>query len=411
MQMLDKSLIPRPLLLIVLATSLRCLDSSSTLPDQWANECRRLVMSDIFSLPSIKQMQILVLLQRYEWNRGAHISAWIFSSLAVRLAHILRLNIEIQANHKGGKPPVIALETRRRLMWSCLIIESMREGINVRPLSGLDTSSIEVNLPCDERSYQCGQVPDSQDLGGLCNVATGTQFLTEAVSSETSALGISAWVIRVMVLRMQITKYTAPYHPQNKDHIPCEAVWEPGMPFYRFQRELDGWLASLPLDLQYNLNTLHRHGSQMVMFLNLHCIFHAAYCDLFRLGAFLTATQTSPGWSALHLAPPEPFLQHCRRGRLRHAFEITKAISETTRFHVHEPDPFVAMCACLAIRVLVIEHRRDDSDYLNLTDDDIRRGVDAAVKCAKRTARWSKPVLEIASHLPNCWHKARLLIG
>ena len=395
MQMLDANVVPRPLLLIILATSLHCLDPSSTRPDHWADECRRLVMLDLFSLPSTPQLQTLLLLQRHEWHRGSHVSAWFLSSIAVRLAHILQLNIEIQLKHARDKPPitVTVLETRRRLMWSCLIMESMKEA-GSHPLTGLDPSFIEVKLPCDERSYQSGYATNSPYLDMFYD-EPGRRSVTKVLPSRDSQLGISAWVIKIMVLRMQITKYTMSYHPQSRKHLPSEVVWEPEMPFGRFQRELDGWLESLPLELQYNINTMYQHKTQLVSFLNLHCMFHAAYCDLFRLGSFLTAAQVSGHWPAALPPPPEPFLRHCRRGRLRHAFAVITAISETASLHVWEPDPFVAICACLAVRVLVIEWARDDSDYLSLTDNAIRSGVDAALKCATRTARWSKPVREI----------------
>ena len=391
MQMLEKDLIPRSLLLVVIATSFRYLDPTSVLPDAWADECRRLVMLEIFSPISTTTLQTLILLQRYEWHRGSHISAWFISALAIRLAHALRLNIEIpnDRDNSGTTIPVSVRETRRRLMWGCFVMDSMMEA-GPRPLSELDPSSIEVRVPCDEGSYQLGIEANMENLDPSRN---SIDLLRPSSSRpKMGRLGVSAFAVRLAVLRRQILRYTLPYHPRNQGHLPLKAPWDLDAPFYHWQRKLDEWLAALPEDLCFNRDTLYRRGSRLLSFLNLHCMIHAAYCDLFRIGSYMIASHMSIGSLPSIQMPPESYLQHCRRGRLQNAFAIANILSETIGYLSSEQDPFVAICACLAIRVLVIERRRDDSDYLGITDDAVRSSLDAVVKCAKRTARWSKPV-------------------
>ncbi|CAM1501240.1 Fc.00g104020.m01.CDS01 [Cosmosporella sp. VM-42] len=94
MKMLENNLIPRSLLLVVLATGLRYVDQESTSPDRWADECRNLGVLYVFSSISTTNLLALLLLQKYEWHRGAHLSTWFLSGLVFRLAHALQLHLE-----------------------------------------------------------------------------------------------------------------------------------------------------------------------------------------------------------------------------------------------------------------------------------------------------------------------------
>jgi hypothetical protein len=250
-QMLNKSRLPMANLLIVIAIGLYCLDPRNRLSEQWAYKCRHLVMMDIFSLPSITKLQALLLLHRFDWYVGSHITTWVISALAVRLAHLLRLNIENQPVQASGNW-ITTQETRRRIMWSCVVMESMKEGAGLNPLSCLDASVVEVKLPCDERCYQLDLPAESQYLHSASD-ATDVQSLAAGMPLRLPQLEISAWNLKLLGLRVQITKYTGLHHPQNKTIPPIDAAWKLDKPFYQFQQELNSWMLSLPPDLQYNV--------------------------------------------------------------------------------------------------------------------------------------------------------------
>lgn len=98
---------------------------------------------------------------------------------------------------------------------------------------------------------------------------------------------------------------------------------------------------------------------------------------------------------------PKSFLQRCMCGRLENAIKITNMAAECLAHVKLEPDPFIAICDCLAVRVLVVERCPDDNHCLRLTDDDIRGRTDTDFRCVKKTARWSKPVANGRS-FPSC---------
>ena len=382
MQMFDNGQVPECLILIIIATSLHFLEPSDPRPGLWADECRRLVIPDIFPPPSTTTLQALLLLQRYEWHRASHISAWFIAGLAIRLAHGLQLNIEVPDQ---VRVPATVKETRRRLMWSCLVMESMIDA-GRKPLSGLNVSSIEVKVPCNERSFQ---------LSLETNMPDSDHILGHASASETSRPGISAFLVKLAILRRDILDYTLPYHPRNCGHIPSTSPWAPDAPFSDHEHKLEQWRSCLPDDLKFTAQVMYRRRSQLATLVTLHCLFHGCYCDLYRVGSYLTARRRSSFDESIPAAVPSSFLTACRRGRLQHAFKICEIISDSMEHKVIGHDPVVGISAALAIRVLVVERQPDDSVTLGVSDEMLYPYLDAAVECAKGIAVRSMPIREL----------------
>ena len=391
-KMLDDGVVPESLRLIVIATGLRFLEPDNPLPDQWADISRRLVMGDIFAPPSMTTLQALLLLQRFEWHRAAHINAWLLSGLAVRLAHGLQLNIETD-----DSVPVTLREQRRRLLWSCFVMESMIEA-GRSPLSGLDASSIEVKLPCDERSFQLGVETDMPSLDSLIDSKLGESGMDTVGKLATgSRPGVSAFLVQLAGLRIEILRYMRSYHPRNKDRVPQTHPWDRESPFIKFEAKLKEWNRNLPNELRFVPDVIYRRRSQLFSFVTLHCLFHGCYCDLYRVGALVVSSHhlSSCRHSTPLPAQAEPFLENGRRGRLQHAFEICSIISDVLDHQPSGHDPVVAMCISLAVRVLVAESRPGDIVALGLTDEIVHAKLSAAVKCAAQIVPRSVPILQL----------------
>jgi hypothetical protein len=412
MQMLDNDLIPRCLLLIVLATGLRCLDPDSALPDSWAEECRRLVIPDIFSRASTTNLQTLLLLQRYEWHRGAHLSAYFVAALATRLATALQLEAEPSSNRSNGPPlPVTVMETRRRLIWSCFTMDSVPDG-STRPLrSALDPFSIEARLPCDERSYWLGLDTITDTFSNIKESNTSTP------GGRLSSSSIAGYIIQMAVIRLQVLQYTSTFSPKNKELLLPEIPWQLDSKFHYHKRLLDGFLVGLPPEFQwYEYAKLDPSAWQSTRsnLCTLHVMYHAAYTDLLRVALFLERAQivlqNKPSCedngscqqpiTGFHQSTEfREFLQSCRRSRLQHAFDITTIIASSlfTNLSYQELDPFVSVGACVSIRVITLERGPGDAESLSISEADIQVALDVATTCAKRTARWSQPIRKMVS--------------
>lgn len=388
-QALDRGAIRNFLLLIVLATSLHFLDPQDIRADKWADESRRLIMLEIFSPPSTTTLQALLLLQRYEWHRAEHMNAWILSALVIRLAQGLQLNLEIPDE---TQTTTVVRETRRRLMWSCLVMESMIES-GRSPLSKLDLSSIEVRLPCNENAFQLAL---ETNMAGLDQLLDREANLDSGLnSSHPTRPGISAFSIKLAVLRREILNYTLPYHPRNRGYTPRQLPWDSDSPFWNFEQKLEEWQACLPMELQFNDDVMYRRHPQLFNFITLHCLFHGCFCDLNRIGSYITALAQGETPAISPHDAPSPFLLNCRRNRLRHAFSICKVISNSMSLHGVIHDPVVAISVSLAIRILTIERRTEDSIALGLTNEEIHSVLDGPIRCVKEVCRRSKPIYEL----------------
>ncbi|CAK7200721.1 hypothetical protein SEUCBS139899_003420 [Sporothrix eucalyptigena] len=451
MQLFDNRLVPEFLLLIILATALRFLDPRDRRADAWADECRRLVMLEIFSPPSTTTLQALLLLQRFEWHRASHVAAWFLSGLAVRLAHGLQLNLEIAPSATTGPPtatgdaravPVTVREARRRLIWSCFVMESLIEN-GRRPLASLHAGSIEVRLPCNEQAFQLGLETDMPTIGNMFTLdggsdgSTGGHNTTQGVhqplpllpapaaSVIESRLGISTYLVQLAAMRRAILDYTMPYHPRNKaaaisaaqaaanttPAIPSAGSsptspssianlgvpWAAGSLFLAYEDQLNRWQASLPPEMRFNAEMLYRRrSSQLVSFVTLHCLYHGCYCDLYRIGSYVSSLhRLSSSSSSATNAPPPGFLAECRRGRVQHALAICRVIRESMQHQPTGHDPVVGISASLALRVLIVERQRDEDALLGVTEPLLYENLDVAVACAKEIAQRSVPIRDL----------------
>jgi hypothetical protein len=202
---------------------------------------------------------------------------------------------------------------------------------------------------------------------------------------------VSAYLIKMAVLRMKILQYIHS-DPESRTRHNTPAPWMAESQFYHFKQKLEEFKTSLPSDVQFLDGTKPRHEGIMIPFFTLHAMFHAAYTDLLRAG-----THRSPVWGNVMSAAPDSFVSECRRGRLEHAFDIAKVVSSGMREPplVTEHDPFVAICSCLALRILVVEGQNAPGNPFLISNPDVQECLHFCKECAVKTAQWSKPVRKL----------------
>jgi len=367
MRVLDKDLVPKHLLLVMAATVQRIRDPGGP-ANAWADESRKLVMTEVFTKLSIGVLQTLLLLQRYEENRGAHLDAWLLSGIAIKVAHALQLNIE------HDNQPTTAREIRRRIMWTCVIMDSVTDP-GARPVSGIRHSELHIRLPCAESSFLRGQ--DSPDAP-----VHGTDLKSAMVAFRDS---ISAQLVTISILRSHVVDYTFSYHPRNIGHLPQEVPWGAETTFQHLRDRLDQWKMQLPP--QFVVTSEDRVVGHDIQLLTLHCLFHGSFCDLLRLGSILVSL---PAKSLP--TPPTEFLDACARDLLDHSLSMAEAITQVFKSVQDGCDSFVGVCACLVLRFLIIDRRPQDHDYLPLSHYRIQTAIVGTAACARSTSRWSEPI-------------------
>ncbi|XDG01689.1 hypothetical protein ABKA04_001304 [Annulohypoxylon sp. FPYF3050] len=142
--MMDKAL----LLALVGITSL-LMDLGPGTRDYGArciDECQTMVLQDLEN-PSTIKIQALVLIMKHRMLSRKFTTAFMLAATATRFAYALRLNYE------NPNLCFLARESRRRLMWALLTIDS---GINggCSDFTLMPSESMHVQLPCTERNFE-----------------------------------------------------------------------------------------------------------------------------------------------------------------------------------------------------------------------------------------------------------------
>lgn len=373
---------PRPLLLVICATALRVQDPRSNLPDRWADEARELAVRDVFRAMSTTTLQTLLLLQRYEWHRGSHVSAWFVAGLAIRLATALQLArdpTEARGN-AGVELPVPVMETRRRLVWSCFAMDSVPDAGDRPGNPSIEADSIKARLPCDEDSYEQG-------------VDSVQPHLDDPVSPTDGAPSISAFLIRVVFLRLRMLQFSYPFYPQSSAELHAHAPWSADSDFRKWEMQMDEFGACL--SAVFSLERASRSSDLpfLISLFTVHAMYHAAYTDLLRSG-----THKKPR-GLFDAAEPEPrsHFQSCKRGRIEHALRMAEVVSKCMCSPCEQHDPFMAICSCLALRILIVERWCEGQEILDISSPVVQERLEYCRSCAVKTAHWSRPIRRLVS--------------
>lgn len=234
------------------------------------------------TLVSVERVQAFLMLGLYEWTRNrpqAGVRAWMYVGTAIRMAQALRLG----CSEKHGKPTVAApgrskpetlskmsasdwiieKETRRRTMFSCLILDRLL-AVGDDRASMISTSDLHIQLPCSE---------DAFDLAS--EVYTG--FLSESdeipqrdlqIPRDDSVLGR---FVKLVDLWGEITRYSfSGGRATEGDRRP----WEEDSTFMKLRRRLDTFYASLPDTFTLSAKNFYRHNNHQAtsMYVSLHML-------------------------------------------------------------------------------------------------------------------------------------------
>ena len=151
--------------------------------------------------------QAAVLLHDYNLRVGNYTAAFMLSGITARMVQALQINLEFSTDIMCSEltPALDATtkESRRRLMWSCFIMDSW-VGSGVFQLTLLDESDIKIQLPCNERCF-LQQIPCITETMANGQVLT---FLSEETRPANAAanMGLVAYFIRISELRKKILK-------------------------------------------------------------------------------------------------------------------------------------------------------------------------------------------------------------
>lgn len=127
-------------------------------PAAWAQAAISTLLSNLNMINEDRLATMLVLVN-HEAVSGRYASAWMLTSMAVRLALTLRLHVDQQSSTSW-----VRQERRRRLMWSAFCCDRICAG-GIPEYTLCSTPWVEIALPCSDHNYALGVPLESISLG------------------------------------------------------------------------------------------------------------------------------------------------------------------------------------------------------------------------------------------------------
>ncbi|RMY16767.1 hypothetical protein D0868_00127 [Hortaea werneckii] len=279
---------------------------------QWADRAQQLLYAKIGRI-SAENLMAAVLLQEYAIRMADWGTAFMLSGLIARMTQALQINLEhstdILCQDASLRPDASTKESRRRLMWSCYIADSLI-GSGVDQLTLIREEDMKIQLPCSERNF----LHQTPCITELLNPNTALPFPWRQ-RGDTGTLPSS-------------------YFHSKESTQDARAPWHPDSEFAHLDAECRAWYSNLPASLLVNPTSIYirKETSQVGALLAMHFMFHQTMCDLYRIG--------TPSLYKLRSAfsfPPEQaaYLRHLQSELFQQAKAIAMLAEEALRHGLH----------------------------------------------------------------------------
>ncbi|KAI0883140.1 uncharacterized protein GGS22DRAFT_180732 [Annulohypoxylon maeteangense] len=292
--MMDKAL----LLALVGITSL-LMDLGPGTRDYGArciDECQTMVLQDLEN-PSTIKIQALVLIMKHRMLSRKFTTAFMLAATATRFAYALRLNYE------NPNLCFLARESRRRLMWALLTIDS---GINggCSDFTLMPSESMHVQLPCTERNFEF-------DLPQV------TEYLRPVPTRPfPDDVGSLALHVRLLWMRSRVL-----YCTKNVLGMPEAELAQLPELVKVLSEELTGFNDHLPASFKFSESNLQlrAYSPRLCVYIMIHVWWRQCYCDLYRM--FLVGLKDALPQSGLNRLDPH-FVSYCASQCYEHALAM-----------------------------------------------------------------------------------------
>ena len=293
----------------------------------WARMAQRLVLTEIGDI-SVHRLTCIVLLHEHALRIEDHRLCFMLSAMAARYAQALSLNLEHDNDvlcTAGDSISPLEKESRRRLFWACYIIDTL-QACGVQSLQLTDSSTIRIQLPCDERHFRYKMACRTSPCAGGAG-----ESQSSTISGQNQDL--DSFCIRLHLIRERALQYIN--GRWNEDD-----PWRLTSPL----ADLDNWKESLPPELQFNSDVIaiRKEESTLSALISLHVLYHQANCILYRstIPSMLFPARAQTG---LSLKASPDFLSASRKGWFDHACAMSTIFEVALQYRpVSMADPTVA---------------------------------------------------------------------
>ncbi|KAL7933105.1 hypothetical protein V8C35DRAFT_304933 [Trichoderma chlorosporum] len=345
----------------------------------WAERARDLAMREIAN-PSLSTMMAMILICEHSISMDQHALAFVVFGCCVRIMRLLSLDSPKKVSASPGLAQMTQLETERRLLWSCYLLDSFLGGGVDGNLYWKDDFPC-VPLPCSDANF----IAQEQQYGDL----NAPKLSTFEIFPDRSYLNLRSHTIYLVQLRTRVLRLIR----NNSQEV---NIWDPGSTFLDIIHRLEIWYAGLPEQLVISdLNAyVHKELNIISAVFMLHFLYHSIVCDLTRVSL--------PGYvfplsAAFHSAPLE-FRRQCQERCRFHADEISRIVRIGFGYGIRVFDDLHSLMATFeSTKIQIIHTATATSNAI-----DIRERAGYNIRLNMRAL----DILHLQKDKPNPYHKA-----
>lgn len=310
------------------------------------DECQGMVLADLEN-PSTIKIQALVLVMKHRILTRRFTSAFMLAAMAARFAYALRLNYE------NPSLCFLARESRRRLMWAFLAIDS---GVNggQADFTLLPPDSLHIQLPCNERNFEF----DLPQVTGHLRPLPSQPFPDE--------VGSLALHVRLLWMRSRVS-----YCTKNVLNMPESEVAQLPQLIKVLERELGTFNEHLPASFKFSESNLQlrAYSPRLCVYIMIHVWWRQCHCDLYRI-VLSGLKESLPRSSVSRLE--HQFVSYCARQCFEHAIAMVEIFRLVLALDGGLPvtDLDLLVCAYQCARMLYFAYQTNKSE-LRLTMDQV----------------------------------------
>ncbi|EEU43172.1 uncharacterized protein NECHADRAFT_47160, partial [Fusarium vanettenii 77-13-4] len=224
---------------------------------------------------TVERVQAFLMLGLFEWSQRhtfSNSSAWMYVGVAIRMAKLLKLGLDDHimrirearaavANESRTRSSEIGIirESRRRTMYSCLVLDRMMACGSERTMS-MPLESIGIQLPCSEMAF---------DLA--LDVYTGyLRCPEESVSRKVNDDSTLSRFVQLVEIWSDISHYSTAGGRSQETASP----WDSRSTFYRLRDRLDRFHKDLPDTFTLSRQNYYRHDNHQATntYVSLHML-------------------------------------------------------------------------------------------------------------------------------------------
>ncbi|PNP74389.1 hypothetical protein FNYG_12438 [Fusarium nygamai] len=276
----------------------------------WAEESQAMVMREI-SKPTLMTAMTLVLLCDFALQTGQDALAFMLCGCCHSAARLLALDrpMLLSNNGENSKESILA-ESKRRVLWSCFVLDSI-VGSGVNENLRWRDGPPQILLPSSDQTF-LSQIPSAE-----APLFLPRRSDVSPSSEDLQKYNLRSNLIYLMSIRTRVLRLirTNPYD----GHISG-----PQSPFMQLLQALEAWGNSISTQLQLTEFSIyvHKELNTLESLFYLHLSYHILICDLTRISIPGFAFPLAAGFRAA----PGPFVSHCQDVCRHHAEQVTRIL-------------------------------------------------------------------------------------